>query len=102
MRAAEQLAAVGVAALEHAPEARRGCFALQAEGGGVGAVPPSWGLTVAGQILFVVGGQLAEVVVLPPGRQLGHVRHHPLLPPRPVGASERTPGALLSSEKIAA
>jgi hypothetical protein len=29
VRAAEELAGVGVAALEHAPEARRGCFALQ-------------------------------------------------------------------------
>jgi hypothetical protein len=74
--AAEELAGVGVAALEHAPEPRRRCFALQPEAGGAGAIPPAWRLAVAGQVLLVVGGQLAEIVVLAAYRQLGHVRHH--------------------------
>ena len=48
---------------------------------------------------FVVGGQLAGVVLLPPHRQLGDVGHHPAAPLLAfVGASERTRGALLSSE----
>jgi hypothetical protein len=59
---AQQLAGLGMAALEHPPEAGRRCFALQPQGGG--ATPAAWGLAVAGQILFVVGGRLAEVVVL--------------------------------------
>jgi hypothetical protein len=80
--AAEKPLGVGVAALEHALEPRRRCFALQPEGGGAGAVPPSWGLAVAGQVLLVVGGQLAEVVVLAADRELGHIRHHLPLPPR--------------------
>jgi hypothetical protein len=75
--AAEQLAGVGVAALEHLPEARRGCFALQPQAAGAGAVPPARGLAVAGQILLVVGGQLAGVVGLPAHRELGDVGHHP-------------------------
>jgi hypothetical protein len=49
---------------------------------GAGAVPPPRTLTVTGQILFVVGGQLAGVVLLPPDRE-GDVGHHAatLLPP---------------------
>ena len=78
---AEKLPGVGVAALEHAPEPRRRCFALQPQVGGAGAIPTSWGLAVAGQVLLVVGSQLAEVVVLPADRELGHVRHHLPLPP---------------------
>jgi hypothetical protein len=77
MRAAQQLPSCGVAALEHGLELRQRCFALQAEGGGAGAVPAAWGLAVAGQILFVVGGQLAGVVLLPAHRELGDVGHHP-------------------------
>jgi hypothetical protein len=45
--AAEELAGVGLAALEHPPEPGHRCFALQAEGPGAGAVPPAWGLAVA-------------------------------------------------------
>jgi hypothetical protein len=56
--AAEELAGVGVAALEHGLEPGRRCFALQPEAGGAGAVPPPRTLAVARQILFVVGGQL--------------------------------------------
>jgi hypothetical protein len=67
----------GWRALEHPPEAGRRCFALQPQGGGAGAVPPPRGLAVAGQVRLVVGRQLAEVVVLPPHRELGHVGHHP-------------------------
>jgi hypothetical protein len=48
-----------------------------------GAVPPPWGLAVAGQVLFVVGGQLAGAVGLPPDRELGDVGHHPAAPSRP-------------------
>jgi hypothetical protein len=88
MRAAQELAAVGMAALEHLPKARRRCFALQPKAAGAGAVPPAWGLTVARQILLVVGGQLTGVVLLPPHRQLGDVGHHPAAPlPAVVGAS---------------
>jgi hypothetical protein len=96
--AAEQLASAGVAALEHGLEPGHGCFALQAEAGGAGAIPPPWGLPVARQVLLVVGGQLAGVVLLPPHRQLGHIRHHPPLPPRRRWHQQRTRGALLSSE----
>jgi hypothetical protein len=48
VRSAEELAGVGVAALEHALEPRHRCFALQPQGGGAGAVPAAWGLAVAG------------------------------------------------------
>jgi hypothetical protein len=75
--AAEKLPGVGVAALEHALEARRRCFALQPQAGGAGAVPAAWTLAVAGQVLLVVGGQLAGVVRLPADRELGDVGHHP-------------------------
>ena len=51
------------------------------------------------QILLMVGGQLAGVLGLPPHRELGDVDHHPAAPlPATVGASERTRGALLSSD----
>jgi hypothetical protein len=97
--AAEELAGVGVTALEHPPEPRRGCFALQPQAAGAGAVPAARGLTVARQVLLVVGGQLAGVVLLPPHRELGDVGHHPARSLLAfVGASERTPGALLSSD----
>jgi hypothetical protein len=96
--AAHQLASGGMAALEHGLEPGPGCFALQPQRGGAGAVPAAWGLAVAGQVRFVVGGQLAGVVLLPAHRQLGDVGHHPTAPPASVGTSERTPGALLSSD----
>jgi hypothetical protein len=102
MGAAQQLAGSGVAPLEHGLEPGHRCFALQPEGRGGGAVPAAWGLAVAGQVLFVVGGQLAGVVGLPAHRQLGDIGHHLAASlPAFVGASERTGGALLSSEKIA-
>jgi hypothetical protein len=100
MRTAEELAGVGVAALEHCLEPGHGCFALQPEGAGAGAVPAAWTLAVARQVRLVVGSQLADVVLLPTHRQLGDVGHHLRLPPAFVGASERTPGALLSSERL--
>jgi hypothetical protein len=89
--AAEEFAGVGVAALEPLLEARRRCFALQSEAGGVGTVPPSWGLAVARQVLLVVVGQLAEVVVLPAHRQLGHVRYHPAASSSPSLARANAP-----------
>jgi hypothetical protein len=99
MGTAEQLAGRGVAALEHGLEPGHRCFALQAQAPGAGAIPAARGLAVAGQILFVVGGQLAGVILLPPHRELGDVGHHPATPlPAFVGARERTPGALLSSD----
>jgi hypothetical protein len=56
---------------------------------------------VARQILLVVSGQLAGVVGLPTHRELGDVGHHPAASLLPVvGASERAPGALLSSEMV--
>jgi hypothetical protein len=89
MGTAQQLAGRGVAALEHGVEPRRRCFALKPEGGGAGAVPPAWGLAVAGQILFVVLGEFAGVVGLPAHRELGDVGHHPADPSR-LGWRERT------------
>ena len=91
MRAAEQLAGRGVAALEHGLEPGHRCFALQPEAAGAGAVPPAWGLTVAGQVLLVVGGQLAGVVLLPAHRQLGDVGHHPAAPSPPSLARANAP-----------
>jgi hypothetical protein len=84
MGAAEQLAGGGVPALEHGLEPGHRCFALQPQAGGAGAVPPAWGLTVAGQVRLVVGGQLARVVRLPPHRELGDVGHHPAAPLPPA------------------
>jgi hypothetical protein len=98
MRAAQQLPGRGVAALEHGLEPRHGCFALQPEAAGAGAVPAAWGLTVAGQILLVVGGQLAGVVLLPPHRQLGDVGYHPPLPSRPSLARANAPVVHCSSD----
>ena len=90
----------GVAALEDGLEAGDGCFALLAQRCSAGAVPAAWGLAVAGQVRFVVGGQLAGVVVLASGGQLGHIRHHLPLPPRRRWRQQRTRGALLSSVKL--
>src|SRR5215218_6888449 len=98
MGTAQQLPRRRVAALEHGLEPGHGCFALQPKAAGAGAVPAAWRLAVAGQILLVVGGQLAGVVLLPPYRQFRDVGHHPPLPPAVVGVSERTRGALLSSD----
>jgi hypothetical protein len=98
--AAEQLAGCGVAALEHGLEPGHRCFALQPQAGGAGAVPPARGLAVAGQIRFVVGGQLTGVIRLPPYRELGDVGHHPVAPSRRRWRQQRTAGALLSSEKF--
>jgi hypothetical protein len=66
--AAQQLARRGVAAFEHGLEPHRGCFALQPEAGGAGAVPAALGAPLAEQVRFVVGGQLPGVVLLPPHR----------------------------------
>jgi hypothetical protein len=88
MGAAQQLPRGGVTALEHGLEPRNRCFALQPECAGASAVPPARGLAVAGQILLVVDGQLADVVTLPAHRQLGDVGHHPAASlPAFVGAS---------------
>jgi hypothetical protein len=96
MRAAQQFASGRVPALEHGLEPSHRCFALQPKGGGAGAVPPAWGLAVAGQVRFVVGSQLAGVVFLPPYRELGDVGHHPDRPSRLRWRQQRTRGALLS------
>ena len=100
VRAAEELPSRGVAALEHRLESGRRCFALQAEAGGAGAIPGAWGLPVARQVLLVIGGQLASEILLATHRELGDVGHHPAasLPPR--WRQQRTPGALLSSERF--
>jgi hypothetical protein len=84
---AQQLPRRRVAALEHGLEPARRCFALQPEGGGTGAVPAARGLTVAGQVLLVVGGQLAGVVRLPPTDSLAMSATTPPLPPALAGAS---------------
>jgi hypothetical protein len=91
VRAAEEFAGVRVAALEHCLEPRRRCFALQPQAAGPGAVPPAWGLPVAGQILFVVGGQLTGLVRLPAHRELGDVGHHPTAPSPPSLAPANAP-----------
>jgi hypothetical protein len=91
MGVAEQFAGGGVAALEHGLEPGRRCFALQPQAAGAGAVPPARGLAVARQILFVVGGQLASVILLPPHRQLGDVGHHPPVPSSPSLARANAP-----------
>jgi len=96
MGTAQQLTRRWVLALEHGLEPGRRCFALQPQAGGAGAVPPAWGLAVAGQVLLVVGGQLAGVIRLPTYRELGDVGHHPnRSPPRRRRRQQRTPGALL-------
>src|SRR5215216_140741 len=83
MGTAEQLASRGVAALEHGLEPGHGCFAFQPKAGGAGAVPPAWGLAVAGEILFVVIRKFAGVVLLTAHRELGDVGHHPAAPSPP-------------------
>jgi hypothetical protein len=45
---AQQLSRRRVPALEHGLELGHGCFALQPQAVGAGAVPAAWGLTVAG------------------------------------------------------
>jgi hypothetical protein len=97
MRAAKQLPRGRVAAFEHGLEPSHGCFALQPQGGGGGSVPPARRLAVARQILLVVGGQLAEVILLPAYRELGDVGHHPAASLLPSLAPATHPGALLSS-----
>jgi hypothetical protein len=91
MGAAQQLTGVGMAALEHGLESGHGCFALQPEAAGAGTVPAAWGLTVARQILLVVGGQLTGVVLLPPHRELGDVGHHPAAASSPSLATATHP-----------
>jgi hypothetical protein len=86
--AAEELPGGGVAALEHPLEPRWRCFALQPQAAGPSAVPPAWGLAVAGQVRLVVGREFPGVVLLPAHRQLGDVGHHPAASlPAFVGAS---------------
>jgi hypothetical protein len=81
VRAAEQLAGVGVAAVEDAHERLGGGGAVLAERGGALAEPAAGGLAVAGEVLLAVVGDLAEVVVLAADRQLGDVHDHPRNPP---------------------
>jgi hypothetical protein len=100
MGPAQQLASRRVSTFEHGLESRWRCFALQAEGGGAGAVPPARGLAVAGQIRLVVGGQLAGVILLPPYRQFRDVGHHPAPASRLRWRQQRTRGALLSSDEF--
>jgi hypothetical protein len=98
---AEQLPGRRVAALKHAPEARRRCFALHPQAGGAGAVPTAWGLTVPRQVLLVVGGQLTGVILLPAHRQLGNVGHHPAASlPVFVGASNAPVVHCCHAEKV--
>jgi hypothetical protein len=99
--AAEELAGVGVAAVEYSPEAVDRCFALQPEQGRGLAVPAAWGLTVAGQVLLVVGGELTGVVVLAACRQLGHVRYHPAAASSPPLAPANAPVVHCSPRTIA-
>jgi hypothetical protein len=103
MRPAQQLPSHRVAAHEHGLEpGGHGCFALQPERCQPGAVPPARGLAVARQIRLVVGGQLPGVVRLPPTESLAMSATTRPLPSRLRWRRQRTRGALLSSEKIAA
>jgi hypothetical protein len=79
--AAKELAGVGVAAVEHPHERLGGRDAALAERLGAAAEPAAWWLSVAGQVLFAVFGDLADVVVLPANRPLRDVRDH-TKPPR--------------------
>jgi hypothetical protein len=78
--AAEQGAGVGVAAMEHVYERLGGGGAVLAKRGGALAEPAARGLAVAGEVLFAVVGDLAEIVVLAADRQLGDVHNHPCSP----------------------
>jgi hypothetical protein len=99
MGAAEQLASCRVATLEHGLEPGHRCFALQPQAGGAGAVPAAWTLTVARQILLVVGGQLAGVILLPSHRELRDVGHHPAAPLPPASARANAPLVHCSPQK---
>jgi hypothetical protein len=93
VRSAEELARVGVAALEHPPEP-----ATDASPCSPRAVAP-WhrgrtsglGTPVAGQVLLVVGGEFAGVVLLSAHRELGHVRDHPAAASSPPLAPANAP-----------
>jgi hypothetical protein len=100
VRAAKELASGGVAAFEHGLEPGHRCFALQPQAAGAGAVPAAWGLAVARQILFVVGGQFTGVVLLAAYRELGNVGHHPAaaLPPSLARATHPWCIALLGKD----
>ena len=91
MGAAQQLPGVGVAALEDSLERLRGGDPLLTEGRGAGAVPAARSLTVAAQVLLAVVGNLADVVVLPPHRQLRQIRDHPCHPAPPPPCSANAP-----------
>ena len=98
VRSAEELAGVGVAALEHAPEALDRCFAFQPEQRRAVAVPAAWGLAVGGQVLFVVAGEFAGVVVSRPTASFAMSATTCCCLLAAVDASKRTRGALLSSD----
>jgi hypothetical protein len=74
--AAEQFPGVGVAAMEHPHERLGAGDAALAQRLGAATEPAAWRLAVAGQVLFAVAGDLADVVVLAANRQLGDIRHH--------------------------
>ncbi len=80
---AELLAGLGVAPGEQVLERLRRAGAFKTERGGAAAKVLAGGLAVAGQVLLAVLGDLAGVVVGPPGRQLVQVR----------GQSSRSPAA---------
>src|SRR6266542_1724456 len=73
---AELLAGLGVAPGEQVLERLRRAGAFKTERGGAAAKVLAGGLAVAGQVLLAVLGDLAGVVVGPPGRQLVQVRGH--------------------------
>jgi hypothetical protein len=75
-RAAELLAGAGVLPGKQPLERRRRTLTLQAKRQGAATVEHPWRLAVAGQVLLAVAGDLAGVVVLPPGRQLVQIRRH--------------------------
>jgi site-specific DNA recombinase len=102
MLAAQQLTRRRVPALKHGLELGHGCFAVQPQAIGAGAIPPPWGLAVARQVLLVVGGQLAGVVLLPTNRELGDVGHHPPAPLPPSLAPATHPWCIALLRKVTA
>jgi hypothetical protein len=99
MGPAQQLPRRRVPTFEHGLEPGHRCFALQPQRGDAGAAPATRGLTVAGQILLVVGGQLAGVILLSAHRELGDVGHHPAAPSPPFAGASNAPVVHCSPRK---
>jgi hypothetical protein len=76
VRAAQQLPGVGWRPWKTRTNASVLAIPLLVQRSGGAAEPAAWWLAVAGQVLFAVACDLADVAVLPANRQLGDIRHH--------------------------